>query len=239
MTRRAMPAWLLVLVGLLARPCLAIAAEDAATGPSGPERPLRVLPAEAAPRLEAALGAAAPAFRLQDAAIAKDHVKATVCDSAGCYAVRLDDVAAGCDAMVAGAFCVRFSGAAPTDPAPLLRALSEAPAAGFWRTIEARPAQPALMAEAETPRQRAATDDLLPDPPTPTQAPAQAPSSAGADAGTAESPTAAAGRDGAAASTQAPRPTDGDGAATGRWLLLSLLVAAVALWAILRQRKGD
>lgn len=232
---RVMPAWLALVVGSLAYPAATIAVDGAATAPSGPARPLRVLPAEAAPRLEAALAAAAPDFRLQDATIDKDHVVATVCDGAGCYAVRLEDAAAGCGAAAAGAFCVRFGASAPTDAAPLLRALAAAPKDGFWQTIEARPAQPTQLPPAEAPRRRAATEDLLPDPPA-TPTPTQAPSVVSADAG----PAATAGGPGGAPNGSPTANPAGDvRAVAGRWLMLSLLVAGVALWAISRQRKGD
>ncbi len=217
----------------------------AAAGPSGPEQALRVLLPATSAQIEAAFAAAAPTWRLEKAAIDKDHVTGVACVGELCHAFALTDARPGCDATAAGAFCLRWTGTEPAEAATLVAALSSVVDATIWHVIPARVVQPPAVPAAEQPIAAGTRSPNSPAPTDPQGAElaadatmaAAAPGSSPTAPATAAQPTTAPAQSDAAVAESAPAEDD-DGA-LARMLIFALLFAVAAGFVLMRTRGGD
>ncbi|HAN32248.1 MAG TPA: hypothetical protein DCQ06_11680 [Myxococcales bacterium] len=113
-----------------------------AAPPTGPDQATVVLPPGVEKKIEAAFGRAAPTWKLESAKVQKDRVDAKVCAET-CVELSLTDPKAACDGKTVGPWCVTYKGDTPSNIAALEAALAKDTIADVWKVIPARPAQPA------------------------------------------------------------------------------------------------
>ncbi len=180
----------------------------------GPDQAQRVLLPSAAPRLQAAFDRAAPTWRLESAAIARDRVDVRACVDPVCHGLVLLDPAS-CRGVVAGPWCVVWTGAQPPEAPSLHRALAADAAADYWHLIAARPVQPPIV-----------------------HAPPPAPTPVSADPPPSASATTAAPARWDPQAIDATKASQADAELWWRLLVLSLVVGLAALLMLrgLRQR---